>query len=177
MWREYLSALILVPMDTDPAQVYRRFLEALNAQDMDAAEACVDAAAYRENCVAFTPGWVNWADARASLQTIWKGLPDLNVELHDLVAADDVALARGTVSGTALGRLYGAPATKRHYRASFFDWVRVRDGLIYQRVQQADVLGQMRQLYGRAFGVVGVSAMLLRQHPTPVDAPPSVSEV
>jgi predicted ester cyclase len=162
-------------MDTDPAQVYRRFLEALNAQDLAAAEACVDVATYRENCVAFTPGWVNWADARTSLETIWKALPDLKVDLHDLAATGDVALARGTVSGTAMGRLYGAPATKRRYQASFFDWVRLRDGLIYQRVQQADVLGQMRQLYGRAFGLVGVGAMLLRQHPTPVEAPPTLT--
>jgi hypothetical protein len=72
-------------------------------------------------------------------------------------------LAHGTVGGTAKGRLYGAPATKRAYRASFFDYVRLRDGLILERVQQADVLAQMRQAYGRVFGVLGISAMLLRQ--------------
>jgi hypothetical protein len=29
-------------------------------------------------------------------------------------------------------------------------------------VQQADVLGQMRQLYGRAFGLLGLGALLWR---------------
>lgn len=152
-------------MASDPAMVYRRFLDALNAQDLSAAEQCVNVDDYRENCVAFTPGWVNWADARASLEPIWKAIPDLRVELHDLASGPDFAIARGTVSGTALGRLYGAPATKRRYQASFFDWVKVSDGLIIERVQQADVLGQMRQLYGRALGVLGTSAMLLRQRP------------
>ena len=64
--------------------------------------------------------------------------------------------------GTATGRLYGAPATKRSCQASFFDYVRLDDGRIIERVQQADVLAQMRQLYGKAFGLVGLDAMFLR---------------
>ena len=91
--------------------------------------------------------------------------PDLHVKLHDLATGPDFAIARGTVSGTALGRLYGAPATKHHYEASYFDYVQLDQGRIVERVQQADVLGQMRQLYGRVLGVAGISAMLLRQHP------------
>jgi predicted ester cyclase len=157
---------------SDAASVYRRFLDALNAQDLSAAEQLVNVRDYRENCVAFTPGWVDWADARGSLEPIWKAIPDLKVELHDLASGPDFAIARGTVSGTAFGRLYGAPATKRRYQASFFDWVKLRDGLIVERVQQADVLGQMRQLYGRVFGVVGTSAMLLRQKTVPTESAP-----
>ena len=67
-----------------------------------------------------------------------------------------------TVRGTATGRLYGAPATKRSFEASFFDYVRIDDGHIIERVQQADVLAQMGQLYGKALGLVGLDAMFLR---------------
>jgi len=102
----------------DSAAVYRRFLDALNRQDLAAAEACVDPARYRENCVGFTDGYVDWAGATASVQTIWKGLPDLHVELHNLAAGADFVVGRGTVSGTALDRLYGAPATKHRYQAT-----------------------------------------------------------
>jgi predicted ester cyclase len=137
---------------SDPAAVYRRFLDALNRQDLTEAEVCIDPTRYRENCVGFTDGYVNWPEAKASVQTIWKGLPDLQVELHDLAAGPDFAIARGTVSGTALGRLYGAPATKNRYQASYFDYVRLDQGRIVERVQQADILGQMRQLYGRVLG-------------------------
>jgi predicted ester cyclase len=149
----------------EPAAVYPRFLDALNSHDLAAAKACVDPARYRENCVGFTDGYVDWAGAKASVQTIWKGLPDLHVELHNLAAGPDFAIARGTVSGTALGRLYGAPAAKHHYQASFFDYVRLDQGRIVERVQQADLLAQMRQLYGHLLGAAGISAMLLRQHP------------
>lgn len=79
-----------------------------------------------------------------------------------MVAGGDVALAHGTASGTNTGKLFGAPATRRRYETSFFDYVRVSDGLIVERVQQADVLGQMRQLYGRGFGMVGLGSLLWR---------------
>jgi hypothetical protein len=40
--------------------------------------------------------------------------------------------------------------------------VRVRDDRIVERVQQADILGQMRQLYGKGLGLVGLGAMFRR---------------
>ena len=148
--------------DTGAATIYRGFIEAVNRQDLEGAGRFVDAARYRENCVGFTRGFVDWGQAKESVRQVWKGLPDLRVELAQILADGDVALAHGTVRGTATGRLYGAPATKRSFEASFFDYVRVEDGRIVERVQQADVLGQMRQLYGKALGLVGLDAMFLR---------------
>jgi len=145
-----------------PASVYHGFIGAVNRQDLDEAAKFVDPDRYRENCVGFTRGFVDWEQAKESVRRVWKGLPDLRVELAQVMADDDVALAHGTVRGTATGRLYGAPATKRSFQASFFDYVRVQDGLIIERVQQADVLGQMRQLYGKGLGLVGLDAMFLR---------------
>ena len=156
-----MSATGLGP-DTGAADVYRGFIDAVNRQDLEEAARFVDAARYRENCVGFTRGFVGWEEAKNSVRQVWKGLPDLRVELDQVLASGDVALARGTVRGTATGRLYGAPATRRSFQASFFDYVRVEDGRIIERVQQADVLAQMRQLYGRALGLVGLDAMFLR---------------
>ena len=144
------------------AGIYRQFIEAVNRQDLTEAERFVDAGRYRENCVGFTHGFVDWDQAKESVRRVWKGLPDLRVELAQVIADADVALAHGTVRGTATGRLYGAPATKRSFQASFFDYVRVDNGRIVERVQQADVLAQMRQLYGKALGLAGLDAMFLR---------------
>jgi predicted ester cyclase len=148
--------------DHHPAGVYHGFIDAVNRQDLDEAARFVDPARYRENCVGFTRGFVDWEQAKESVRRVWKGLPDLRVELAQVTADGDVALAHGTVRGTATGRLYGAPATRRSFQASFFDYVRVQDGMIIERVQQADVLGQMRQLYGKVMGLVGLDAMFLR---------------
>jgi len=144
------------------ADVYRGFIDALNEKDLGAAGEFVDASRYRENCIGFTRGFVDWEQSRAAIEKVWHGLPDLRVELPHILADDDVALAHGIVRGTALGRLYGAPATKRTCEASFFDFVRVDDGRIIERIQQADVFGQMRQLYGKTAGLVGLGAMFLR---------------
>ncbi|HEX6523375.1 MAG TPA: ester cyclase [Streptosporangiaceae bacterium] len=144
------------------ADVYRGFINAVNSKDLDAAERFVAPERYRENCVGFTRGFVRWDAARDSIRQVWKGIPDLHVELPDIFADESVVLAHGTVTGTASGRLYGAPATKRGYQASFFDFVRVEDGRIVERVQQADVLGQMRQLYGKGLGTIGLAAMFWR---------------
>ena len=78
-------------------------------------------------------------------------------------------LARGTAQGTNTGRLYGAPPTRRFYRVAFFDSCQFENGKIVRRVQQADVINQMRQLYGRAFGAVGLLSSVVRIDP---HAPP-----
>src|SRR5215831_20542104 len=91
------------------AEIYRGFIDALNEKDLDAASEFVDASRYRENCIGFTRGFVNWEQSKASVRQVWKGLPDLRVELPHIMADNDVALAHGTVRGTAMGRLYGAP--------------------------------------------------------------------
>jgi predicted ester cyclase len=155
------------------AAVYRGFIDAVNRKDLDAAECFVDPERYRENCVGFTRGFVRWDAAKESIRRVWKGIPDLHVELPQILADDSVVLAHGTVTGTATGRLYGAPATRRGCEASFFDFVRVDNGRIIERVQQADVLGQMRQFYGKGLGTVGLTAMFWRllprtaRHPVP----------
>ena len=148
--------------DVNTADVYRRFIEAVNRQDLEAASKLVNPERYRENCLGFTRGFVGWEEAKKSVQKVWEGLPDLRVELDEVMAARGVAIAHGTVRGTATGRLYGAPATKRPFEANFFDFVRVNNGLIVDRIQQTDVLNQMRQLYGRAVGLVGLGALLWR---------------
>jgi predicted ester cyclase len=143
-------------------EVYRDFIDAVNHHDLSAAGRLIDPARYRENCVGYTHGFVNWEAAKASIIQVWNGLPDLRVELHHVLGESDIALAQGIVRGTALGRLYGAPATKRSFEGNFFDYVKIDNGLIVERVQQADVLGQTRQLYGRGLGLIGIAAMFLR---------------
>jgi predicted ester cyclase len=148
-------------MDTTTG-IYRGFIDAVNNKDLDEADRFVDASRYRENCIGFTHGFVDWEQAKASIRQVWKGLPDLRVVLPYIMTEGDVAIAHGTVHGTATGRLYGAPATRRSFEASFFDYVRVSNGQIVERIQQADVLGQMRQLYGRGVGLVGLGTMFWR---------------
>jgi predicted ester cyclase len=145
---------------------YREFIAALNAHDLSRAATVVDLDRYQENCVGFTPGFVGWTDATASLQRVWEGIPDLRVEVVDAFGDDDTVLARGAAVGTNTGRLYGVPATRRSYRVAYSDACQFRDGRIVRRVQQADVISQMRQLYGRGLGAAGLLSSIIRVDPT-----------
>src|SRR5215471_12484930 len=75
--------------------VYLGFVDAMNRRDLDDAERFVDPARYRENCVGFTPGFVDWPAAKASLRRVWKGLPDLRLELPHVLANGDAVVAQG----------------------------------------------------------------------------------
>lgn len=147
---------------SEPAAVYRGFLDAVNRQDLDGAARFVDVERYQENCVGFTKGMVGWEEAKASVEQVFKGIPDLTVEILDLATGPDFVIAHGLARGTNTGRLYGAPATKHQYEVNYFDFVRLDNDLIVHRVQQADVLGQMRQLFGRVLGTAALGALIMR---------------
>lgn len=131
-------------------RVYARYIELLNAQDFDALSEVVDPERYREICVGFTPGWVDLQEAVTSLERVVGGISDLNARIDDLAAEGDKVYARLTVTGTNSGRFFGAPPTGRSYKVNMFDYARIEDGRIVERVQQSDTLSQLRQMYAGA---------------------------
>ena len=131
-------------------RVYARYIDLLNAQDFEALDEVVDPERYREICVGFTPGWVDLPEAVTSLQKVVGGIPDLNARIDDIAADGDKVYARLTVTGTNSGRFFGAPPTGRSYEVSMFDYARLEDGRIVERVQQSDTLSQLAQMYGGA---------------------------
>lgn len=107
-------------------------------------------------------------EAVASLERVVGGIPDLNARIDDLAAEDGKVYARLTVTGTNKGKFFCIPATGRRYEVSMFDYAKVEDGKIVERVQQSDTLSQMRQMYAGAAkkvatvaGVFGTAVALL----------------
>lgn len=156
-------------MSDDNKRVYARYIELLNTQDYDSLGEIVDPVRYREICVGFTPGWVDLPEAVASLKKVVAGIPDLNARIDDCVAEGDKVYARLTVTGTNSGPFFGIPATGGTYEVNMFDYARIEDGRIVERVQQSDTLSQMRQMYAGAAkkvvvlgGVVSALAVLRR---------------
>ena len=139
-------------------RVYARYIELLNAQDFAALPEVVNPERYREICVGFTPGWVDLPEAVTSLEKVVGGIPDLNARIDDVVSEDDRVYARLTVTGTNSGRFFGAPPTGRSYEASMFDYAKIEDGRIVERIQQSDTLSQLRQMYSGAARKAGLAA-------------------
>jgi hypothetical protein len=50
------------------ADVYCRFIEAVNRKDLQEAERVVDPKRYQDNCVGLTLGFVHWEKAKASIR-------------------------------------------------------------------------------------------------------------
>ena len=72
--------------------------------------------------------------------------PDLRVEIHDLVAEDDLVVVPATFAGTSRGPLMGAPPTGKSVQIASMVIIRIRDGRFVERWEQADLLGLMLQL-------------------------------
>ena len=137
-------------MTEENKRVYTRYIEILNAQDFGALPEVVDPERYREICVGFTPGWVDLEEAITSLKKVVVGIPNLHAHIEDVAADGDKVYARLTVTGTNAGRFFGAPPTGRSYEASMFDYARLENGRIVERIQQSDTLSQLRQMYAGA---------------------------
>ena len=127
-------------------RVYERYIGLSNAQDFGALGEVVDPERYREICVVFTPGWVDLPGAVASLRKVFGGIPDLSARIEDLVSEGDKVYVRPTVTGTNSGRFFGTPPIGRSYEASMFDYARIEDGRIVERIQQSHTLSQLTQM-------------------------------
>jgi predicted ester cyclase len=143
----------------DNKRVYERYIGLLNAQDFAALPEVVDPDRYREVCVGFTPGWVDLPKAVASLEKVVVGIPDLNARIDDLISEGEKVYARLTVTGTNTGRFFGAPPTGRSYEARMFDYARIEEGRIVERIQQSATLSQLARMYGGAARKAGLAAV------------------
>ena len=135
---------------------YRRFIDILNAKEFDALPEVVDVDAYREICVGAAPGWMNYDEALASVRQIVGSMGDINVRIDDCAAEGDKVFARDTVTGTNTGPMMGMPPTNKGFEMCMFDYVKVNDGRIVERIQLGDNMGMVQQLFGGMPGMPGM---------------------
>ena len=94
----------------------------------------------------FPPGVDDVAGARAFYAEIWTALPDGKLELHEVVAEDDLVACRVTIDGTHAAPLMGVAATNRPLHLETITILRFRDGRIIERWNRQDEVGLMAQL-------------------------------
>jgi steroid delta-isomerase-like uncharacterized protein len=118
-------------------EVIRRWIEARNNTDLEAALAC-------------------WADETHEWLTpafneFTAGIPDIHLTIDDLIAEGDKVVVRWTLTGTHRGMWDGIPATGNAVRWNATDIFTVANGKITSLVRAADNLAWLKQL--------GVTAM------------------
>ena len=136
--------------------VFSQFIQILNEQQLDQLSEVVNPQRYHEQCIGYAPGWMNLEEAKQNLRKVYQGIPDLHARIETMVAEGNTVTARMTLTGTHQGPLFGAPATGRFFQVNGFDTVDIEDGKIVRRIQQADLAGQMSQLFGPWLKGIGV---------------------
>ena len=93
------------------------------------------------------PGAPEGRDAVAWFVTAFRSaVPDLRVEVDDLIVEDDKLVARSTWSGTQEGELFGIPATGKRFAMNVIDIVRFDGDRVVEHWGVSDVAGMMQQV-------------------------------
>jgi steroid delta-isomerase-like uncharacterized protein len=128
----------------DNKRVIRRWLEAWNTNDLDAAEGLLRNDYVRHD--ANLPDIVGPEAERNFVATALAAFPDLRFEAQHLVAEDDLVVGRLTVQGTHRGEFMGVPASGRHVDIETVETFRLLDGKIAEQWVVMNVLGLLQQL-------------------------------
>jgi steroid delta-isomerase-like uncharacterized protein len=83
--------------------------------------------------------------AREFLETVRRAFPDMQVEVHEILAEGDAVAARVTYRGTHSDEFLGIPATSRTAEVSGVDFMHMRDGKQIAHWGGPDMAGLMQQ--------------------------------
>jgi len=124
--------------------VIRRWIEAWNTNDLDAAEGLLQDDYVRHD--ANLPDIVGPQAERQFVAAALAAFPDLRFEAQHLVAEDDLVVSRLTAQGTHRGEFMGVPASGHHVDFQAVETFRIVDGKIAEQWVVMDVLGLLKQL-------------------------------
>jgi steroid delta-isomerase-like uncharacterized protein len=121
-----------------------RFVEAVNAQDYSAFDRLV-APDYLDHDP--IPGQPPGSAGLAMSYGVWAStFPDIRYTLQDVVAEDDLVVARGVIEGTNSGPFMGIPPTDRPMRWTATRMFRIGDGRITEGWLNLDMVGLLVQM-------------------------------
>ena len=83
---------------------------------------------------------------RLRMRRLHEGIADLHMEVHEVVAGDDLVAYRATLSGRHDGELLGMAPTGREFRVQHMHMLRMRDGRACEHWATRDDLGMLQQL-------------------------------
>lgn len=128
----------------DPKAVIRRWIDAWNAQDLDAAEELLAPEFVRHD--ANLPDVVGPQAERELIVGNLTAFPDLHFEIEQLIADGDLVAARYLVQGTHRGEFLGIPGTGRQVNIQAVESYRLDGDKLAEQWVVMDALGLLQQL-------------------------------
>ncbi len=130
----------------DNLTLIRGLFEAVNSEDMDSVRARL-APGFVRHDLSNVIGVLTGGDATADfLQTLRRGLPDMRLDIEEIIATDDRVVVRLTARGTHRGEFLGAPPTGREVSFAGINIYRIVDQKIAETWQLTDWSGALRQM-------------------------------
>ena len=124
--------------------VVERFVATVNAKTYDALDELVHPDYVDHDPI---PGQGPGIEGLKASYRIFDGtFPDITFTLEDVVAEDDLVVARGVLSGTNQGPFMGIPPTNRPMRWTATRMFRIRDGKISEGWLNIDMVGMLVQM-------------------------------
>ena len=132
-------------MTSQPKEIVRSFIEQYQDQRDNRALAEFMSADVVDHTP--SPGTSPGSEGvRQIFEMLWSALPDMRVEIHQMIAESDMVVTRKSFVGTHRGELFGVPATGKGVHLEVIDIVRVSDGKIVEHWNIVDSMGLMQQL-------------------------------
>jgi steroid delta-isomerase-like uncharacterized protein len=130
-------------MSEDNKAVAQRFYdEVINGRNLDVVdELLTDDFVEHE---ALPGGRTDREAPREFFGMLHQAVPDLQVEIHEIVAEGNRVVVRSTARGTHEGELMGVPGTGRTFEMAWADFMEVRDGKCSAHWGVADMSGLMQ---------------------------------
>lgn len=133
------------PTPQENTALVRRFLtDVVAGSDNDALGAFVTDDAVDHNLVFGDSKTRRTTDAMD--QSVLAAIGDIDLEIEDIVAADDTVAVRATVSGTHQGSLLDLTPTGKSVEIAYVWFCRIEDGQIAEVWSLPDGLGLVQQL-------------------------------
>jgi steroid delta-isomerase-like uncharacterized protein len=135
-----------------PGGLVEAFAAALSAHDMEAFAALFADDYVNHQVSAAAPPPPSGMSAKQATVGFFaarlKGLPDLEVSIEAMVAADDKVAASFVYTGTQQGALLGVAPTAKRLRFTSCDIFRISNGKIAEHWGMGDIAGQLAQMKG-----------------------------
>ena len=128
--------------------VVLRMVDIVNAQELDKLDELFDPSFVEHNALGPMPPGVE--GVRLTEGRYHEAMPDIHFDITDVLAEGDRVMARGVITGTHMGDLFGVKALGKKITWTGIEICTLKNGKITERWLNADTLSMLQQMQGTA---------------------------